>query len=111
MAFAILFTYPLVFTTGRNSLIGLVPALQRISYARPVASHVAITTTMVAAISWVACMTDDVSVVTGMLGATIGALLCWIFPAMVYLKATAKQVRGRAAQPLLARRNQDDNFG
>jgi len=88
MAFAVVFTYPLIFTTGRDSLIGLVPALQRAGRRSPTATHVGITSTLVALIAAVACTVEDVSLVTGLLGATIGSCLCWIFPASIYLKAT-----------------------
>merc|ERR1719215_909516 len=89
MAFAVVFTYPLVFTTGRDSLMGLVPALQQASKSSPTATHVAMTSGPVALIATVACTVQDVSTITGMLGATIGACLCWIFPACTYLKVTS----------------------
>uniref|UniRef100_A0A7S1PY89 Amino acid transporter transmembrane domain-containing protein n=1 Tax=Alexandrium catenella TaxID=2925 RepID=A0A7S1PY89_ALECA len=88
MAFAVVFTYPLVFTTGRDSLIGLVPALQRAGRQHPTATHVTVTSSLVVLIAAAACTVEDVSLVTGLLGATIGSCLCWIFPASIYLKAT-----------------------
>jgi len=107
MAFAIVFTFPLVFTTGRDSLIGLVPALQRVQKRRPAQAHVAITSCLVAAISGVACIVEDVSLVTGLLGATIGACLCWIFPASIYLKVVFSNPAPEledAQRPLLSRK-------
>jgi len=101
MAFAVIFTYPLVFTTGRDSLIGLVPALQRAGKTNPTGSHVAITTSLVVVITMMACIVDDVSVVTGLLGATIGACLCWIFPAMIYLKVVLMGPATELKEPLL----------
>jgi len=102
MAFAIVFTYPLVFTTGRDSLMGLSPALQRASKSSPTATHIVMTSGPVALIATVACLVEDVSTITGMLGATIGACLCWIFPACSYLKVTANGgARSSAAAPLL----------
>lgn len=102
MAFAMMFTYPLVFTTGRDSLIGLFPALQRAGVRSPTRSHVAITSVSVAIVAVVACFVEDVSVVGGLLGATVGACICWIFPASVYLKAVAPPLRrGALEEPLL----------
>jgi len=104
MAFAIVFTYPLVFTTGRESLIGLSPALQRASRSSPTLMHVATTSGPVAVIALVSCMVEDVSLITGLLGATIGACLCWIFPASVYLAVTAPPSGLQdASAPLLGR--------
>jgi amino acid permease len=101
MAFATIFTYPLIYTTGRDSLIGLVPSLQRAAKVSPSATHVAITSAPVAMIAGVACKVQDVSMVTGLLGATIGACLAWIFPACIYLKLTCgAPVRGNQI-PLL----------
>lgn len=101
MAFSIVFTYPLVFTTGRDSLISLVPALQRAGRRRPLSTHVAITSSLVAVISMVACTLEDVSLVTGLLGATIGSCLCWIFPASIYLKAALGGPLPDLEEPLL----------
>mmetsp|Transcript_38123 Transcript_38123/g.47259 ORF Transcript_38123/g.47259 Transcript_38123/m.47259 type:complete len:141 (+) Transcript_38123:1-423(+) len=86
MAFAIIFTYPLVFTAARESLVGSQPALQEALRKRPLLAHVAITCTMVCGISFVACCVQDVSKVTGTLGAVVGSSLCWICPSSVYLK-------------------------
>jgi len=90
MAFSIVFTYPLVFTTGRDSLIGLVPALQRAGEKSPTVTHVMITSGLCMVIAILSCFVEDVSTVTGLLGATIGSCLCWIFPASIYLKVTAR---------------------
>jgi len=89
MAFAIVFTYPLVFTTGRDSFIGLMPAIQKAAQKRPLRTHMLCTSIPVALIAAVACLVQDVSVVTGTLGATVGASLCWIFPASTYLRVTS----------------------
>jgi len=86
MAFAVVFTFPLVFSSARDSLFGVLPALQRAAKSQPDATHVLCTSTMVALISTLACFVEDVSVVTGLLGATIGSCLCWIFPALIYIK-------------------------
>jgi len=99
MAFSIIFTFPLVLTTGRDSLIGLLPFLQRASRQQPTATHVAVTTSMVVTIAGLACCVEDVSIVTRFLGATVGACLCWIFPASAYIKATASS--SPLAKPLL----------
>mmetsp|Transcript_9185 Transcript_9185/g.17555 ORF Transcript_9185/g.17555 Transcript_9185/m.17555 type:complete len:424 (+) Transcript_9185:67-1338(+) len=87
MAFAIIFTYPLVFTTGRDSLISLVPQLRRMTKRQPRQMHVLLTCSLVAATAMVGCFLDDVSRVTEFLGATIGSCLCWILPAIIYLKS------------------------
>ncbi|CAE8584089.1 unnamed protein product [Polarella glacialis] len=63
------FTYPLVFVSARNSLISMVPALEKANEKRPRAAHVAITCSMLVVTSCAACLTDDISFVTGMLGA------------------------------------------
>jgi len=94
MAFAIIFTFPLVLTTGRDSLISIVPALRRLSKSSPTVSHVGITTTMVCTIASMACCVEDVSIVTRFLGSTVGASLCWIFPAWAYLKVSAPNKAG-----------------
>jgi len=104
MAFSVVFTYPLIFTTGRDSLIALVPALQRASRRSPTRTHMGITSTLVMLIAAAACVVEDVSLVTGLLGATIGSCLCWIFPAGIYLKATigsASPEMQENAEPLL----------
>lgn len=88
MAFAIVFTYPLVFSSARDSIIGMSSALKTAAESQPVATHVGITSSMVFAISTLACFLEDVSVVTGLLGATIGSCLCWIFPALIYLRVS-----------------------
>jgi len=103
MAFAIVFTYPLVFTAARDSLIGSQAALQRVMKSSPSIAHVAITSTMVCIISTVACCIEDVSTVTGLLGAFIGSSLCWIFPGSIYISMSK---RGRPADleaPLLGK--------
>jgi sodium-coupled neutral amino acid transporter 10 len=87
MAFAIIFTYPLVFSSARDSLLGMSGALQNMAKSRPGLTHVGATSIMVSLISVLACFLEDVSVVTGLLGATIGSCLCWIFPAFIYLRA------------------------
>jgi len=87
MSFAIIFTYPLVFTTGRDSLISLVPQLRRMTKRHPRQMHVLLTCSVVAVTATVGCFVDDVSRVTEFLGATIGSCLCWIIPAVVYLKS------------------------
>jgi len=89
MAFATVFTYPLVFTTGRDSFIGLCPAVQRAAKKHPTRTHVVCTSIPVALIATLACLVQDVSKITGLLGATVGASLCWIFPASVYLRVTS----------------------
>jgi len=86
MAFSIICTFPLVFTTGRDSLIALIPGLQRASKRQPVKTHIMLTSSLVMAIATTACAVQDVSLVTSLSGATIGSLLCWILPAGVYLK-------------------------
>jgi len=106
MAVAIVFTYPLVFTTGRDSLVTAVPALQRAGKTSPTASHVALTSSLVALISSVSCCVEDVSLVTGLLGATIGACLCWIFPACIYLKVRATDAGSLGAALLPSKRRQ-----
>jgi amino acid permease len=92
MAFAIVFTYPLVFTSARDSLVLMCPPLKNALAAYPSAAHIAITTAGVIAISLVACGVDDVSLVTGLLGATIGSALCWIIPACVYMKVALQSM-------------------
>jgi len=87
LAFAIIFTYPLVFTTGRDSLISLVPQLRRITKRHPREMHVLLTCSVVASTGIVACFVDDVSRITEFLGATVGSSLCWILPAVMYLKS------------------------
>jgi len=87
MSFAIIFTYPLVFTTGRDSLISLVPQLRRMTKRHPRQMHVLLTCSVVAVTATVGCFVDDVSRVTEFLGATVGSVLCWILPAVVYLKS------------------------
>eukprot|EP00927_Polykrikos_kofoidii_P084616 TRINITY_DN8975_c0_g1_i2.p1 TRINITY_DN8975_c0_g1~~TRINITY_DN8975_c0_g1_i2.p1 ORF type:complete len:435 (+),score=39.02 TRINITY_DN8975_c0_g1_i2:74-1378(+) len=86
MAFAVIFTYPLIFTSIRDSVIGMVPALQRANRSNPHGAHTILTIVLVLSTSLVACRIRDVSLVTGLCGATIGSCLCWIFPAMIYLK-------------------------
>mmetsp|Transcript_49519 Transcript_49519/g.80300 ORF Transcript_49519/g.80300 Transcript_49519/m.80300 type:complete len:441 (+) Transcript_49519:82-1404(+) len=86
MAFAIIFTYPLVFTAARDSLVGSQVVLQRVLRANPVGGHIGITSSLVTLISLVACNITDVSSVTGMLGAIVGSCLCWIVPGAIYLK-------------------------
>jgi len=88
MAFAIVFTYPLVFSSARDSIIGMSSALQTAAKSQPAATHVGITSSLVVSISILACFLEDVSVVTGLLGATIGSCLCWIFPALIYLRVS-----------------------
>ncbi|CAJ1433530.1 unnamed protein product, partial [Effrenium voratum] len=100
MAFAIIFTYPLVFTAARDSFIESQPALQKALRQSPTLAHVAITSSMVLAISTVACCIEDVSKVTGTLGAVIGSSLCWICPSCVYLKLSRK---GRLSAPLMGK--------
>eukprot|EP00929_Paragymnodinium_shiwhaense_P028425 TRINITY_DN16475_c0_g1_i1.p1 TRINITY_DN16475_c0_g1~~TRINITY_DN16475_c0_g1_i1.p1 ORF type:complete len:444 (+),score=65.14 TRINITY_DN16475_c0_g1_i1:58-1332(+) len=109
MAFAIIFTYPLVFSSARESLIGMSPSLRiwgRFAERGPPSpqqnkAHLLITSVMVALISVVACGVDDVSLVTGILGATIGSSLCWIFPGLMYLKTHKSPVANKSLhQPL-----------
>lgn len=103
MAFAIVFTYPLVFTAARDSLISSQASLQNAMKSRPSIAHVAITSSMVCIISTVACCIKDVSTVTGLLGAFIGSSLCWIFPGSIYIRMAK---RGRPADleaPLLGK--------
>jgi len=94
MAFAVIFTYPLVFSSARSALMQTLPALS--------GQNTSITVALVTLISLCACMVDDVSVVTGLLGATIGSALCWIFPAMIYVKASGGKSGGLQA-PLLGK--------
>eukprot|EP00913_Durusdinium_trenchii_P016740 g15736.t1 len=59
MAFAVIFTYPLVFTAAREALVGSQPALQEALRKQPLLAHVSITCTMVCAISFVACCVEE----------------------------------------------------
>jgi len=104
MAFSIIFTFPLVFTSGRDSLISLLPALQRACKRQPMKTHVVLTSSLVMATAMVACMVQDVSLVIALAGATIGSLLCWIFPAGVYLRVVLTTSSGElqpSEEPLL----------
>ncbi|CAE7675220.1 unnamed protein product [Symbiodinium sp. CCMP2456] len=62
-------------------------------------AEIAITSLMVVAISTVASCIEDVSVVTGTLGAFIGSSLCWICPSSIYLRVTQKS-KSDLEQPL-----------
>eukprot|EP00930_Biecheleria_cincta_P041963 TRINITY_DN28858_c0_g1_i1.p1 TRINITY_DN28858_c0_g1~~TRINITY_DN28858_c0_g1_i1.p1 ORF type:complete len:438 (+),score=88.19 TRINITY_DN28858_c0_g1_i1:101-1414(+) len=103
MAFAIIFTYPLVFTAARDSLIGSQASLQRAMKTSPLIAHVAITSSMVCIISTVACCIEDVSTVTGLLGAFIGSSLCWIFPASIYISMAKRSRPADLEAPLMGK--------
>mmetsp|Transcript_62498 Transcript_62498/g.116170 ORF Transcript_62498/g.116170 Transcript_62498/m.116170 type:complete len:434 (+) Transcript_62498:74-1375(+) len=101
MAFSIIFTFPLVLTTGRDALISIVPPLTQASKRSPTATHVSVTCSMVCTIVAMACCVEDVSIVTRFLGATVGASLCWIYPACAYLAVAAPSKSAGLAKPLL----------
>lgn len=86
MAFAVIFTYPLVFTAARDSLVDSHPFFVKLMKTRGQSAHTGITFALVIGISLVAGLVEDVSLVTGMLGAFIGSSLCWIVPGSIYLK-------------------------
>lgn len=86
MAFAITLSYPLVFNSGRAAFYGLFPSLERARERNPAKVHIALTTSMVATISLMACFVRNVQIVVGLTGATIGMALCFILPSLVYFK-------------------------
>jgi len=90
MALVTMFSYPLVFKTGRDSLFTLIPLLSRAEESSPLVAHSAVVTSLVVVISVAACILPDVSLVVGMSGATVGAALCWTIPAAIYIKSVTR---------------------
>lgn len=105
MAFAITLTYPLVFNSGRGALYGLVPPLEKAKNANPQMVHFLLTAAMVVTISAAGCVVTDVQIVLGLTGATIGMALCFILPAVAFLKVALSDtatVTIMHAKPLIA---------
>lgn len=102
MAFAVIFTYPLPFTAARDSLLAQAP-FRSVMKRNPDLTHAIVSSAMVILISSVACFVEDVSHIAGLLGATTGQCLCFIFPACIYLKLVRrrKQHGNDLEQPLI----------
>jgi amino acid permease len=107
MAFAITLTYPLVFNSGRSSFYGLVPLLEKARQSSPGTVHYVLTTALVLLISLGACFVKDVQIVVGLTGALLGQALCFIIPALAYLKIAFSETRtlnnpGVRSKPMIA---------
>lgn len=87
--FSILFGFPLVASGARESLIGAAAGLgfPQLGDAK---NHVKFVTAMLAFVTMISITAKDISLVMGLTGAALGSFICYICPAMVYVKAVEK---------------------
>ena len=84
--FSILFGFPLVATGARESLIGAAAGLGLPQLGDP-KNHVKFVTAMLAFVTTISITAKDISLVMGLTGAALGSFICYVCPAMVYVKA------------------------
>eukprot|EP00562_Extubocellulus_spinifer_P002481 CAMPEP_0178475586 /NCGR_PEP_ID=MMETSP0696-20121128/3193_1 /TAXON_ID=265572 /ORGANISM="Extubocellulus spinifer, Strain CCMP396" /LENGTH=542 /DNA_ID=CAMNT_0020102873 /DNA_START=109 /DNA_END=1737 /DNA_ORIENTATION=+ len=84
--FSILFGFPLVFRGARLALSSVMATLGFKDFEEG-KHHTALVTAMLTAITSIAITVEDVSLVVGLSGATMGSLLVYILPPIMYTKA------------------------
>lgn len=82
--FSILFGFPLVF---RGARLALTSVAETLGFKDVGKHHSALVTAMLAAITSIAITVEDVSLVVGLSGATMGSLLVYILPPLMWTKA------------------------
>jgi amino acid permease len=81
--FSIMFGYPLVICGAREGIMGVASTLgYDISQ-----HHVALVSSILALVTFVACTVDDVSLVVGLTGAALGSFIVYICPSIIYSNA------------------------
>jgi amino acid permease len=81
--FSILFGYPLVICGAREGIMG---AASTLGYDIS-EHHVALVSSILALVTFVACTVDNVSLVVGLTGAALGSFIVYICPSIIYSKA------------------------
>ena len=84
--FSILFGFPLVAAGARESLIGAAAGLGYPQLGDP-KNHVKFVTAMMTFVTAISLNAKDISLVMGLTGAALGSFICYVCPAMVYVKA------------------------
>ena len=84
--FSILFGFPLVAAGARESLIGAAAGLGFPQLGDP-KNHVKFVTAMLTFVTAISLNAKDISLVMGLTGAALGSFICYVCPAMVYVKA------------------------
>lgn len=84
--FSILFGFPLVAAGARESLIGAAAGLgyPNLGDAK---NHAKFVLAMLSFITLISINVSDISLVMGLTGAALGSFICYVCPAMVYVKA------------------------
>ena len=82
--FSILFGFPLVMTGCREALIG---AASSLGYPQVGQHHFALVASLITFVTAIACTVQDVSLVVGLTGATLGSFIVYIAPALLYERA------------------------
>ncbi len=90
VAVSLVFSYPLAFTGCRDGFLDLakVPVEKRSAGLLNF-----VTVTVLGALTYLACSVTDVSFVLAFGGATLGNLLTYVYPALMYKAVVAKQGR------------------
>jgi len=99
MAFSVIFTYPLVFSTFRESAASLLLRSGHIKDAASSSFRVPFTLVAVAASVVGGTFLSNVAVVNGVKGAVLSACLAFIYPALIHLRLTGSM--GVPSTPLM----------
>lgn len=84
--FSILFGFPLVAAGARESLIGAAAGLGFPQFGAP-HNHFRLVAAMITLVTAVSVNVTDVSLAVGLTGAALGSFICYVCPAMLYVKA------------------------
>jgi amino acid permease len=86
---SILFGFPLVACGARESIVGLASSFGYDSLGAD-KNHLLLVIGILAFVTSISCTVKDVSLIVGLTGATLGSLIVYVCPAIIYTKAVSQ---------------------
>lgn len=86
---SILFGFPLVACGARESIIGVASSFGY-DLSRSPTSHFLLVSGILSLVTFISCTVSDVSLIVGLTGATLGSLIVYVCPAIIFTRAIAK---------------------